>query len=30
MISHSAVYKLESIYIATEDLFFVNCDLCGP
>ncbi len=30
MISHCGVYNLESMYGATEELFFVNWDLGGP
>jgi dipeptidyl aminopeptidase/acylaminoacyl peptidase len=30
MISHCGVFNLESMYLATEELFFVNWDLGGP
>jgi dipeptidyl aminopeptidase/acylaminoacyl peptidase len=30
MISHCGVFNLESMYLATEELFFVNHDLGGP
>lgn len=30
MISHCGVFNLESMYLATEELFFVNWDMGGP
>ncbi|MEO6595321.1 MAG: S9 family peptidase [Planctomycetota bacterium] len=30
MISHCGVFNLESMYLATEELFFVNWDIGGP
>ncbi|MCR9244080.1 MAG: S9 family peptidase [bacterium] len=30
MVSHCGVFNLESMYLATEELFFVNWDLGGP
>ncbi|MHC5066306.1 MAG: prolyl oligopeptidase family serine peptidase [Planctomycetota bacterium] len=30
MVSHAGVFNLESMYLSTEELFFVNWDLGGP